>query len=175
MTSYYGTGTGGLAEPDLATLNSDTRLVPAEEAMASTDFAMARRLYEFWRSLAMGVPQSGQLKVGMLDPSVMSNMVILDILEESGDYQWRLFGTAHADQYGEDLTGRRISSVIKENPSVKALLNIFDQTKTDPNGTFFELHYLNEGSRVKVATGLMAPLGDEKGHIVQLCGCCDWC
>ncbi len=175
MTSYYGTGTGGLAEPDLATLNSDTRLVPPEEALASGDFRMARKLHELWRALATDIPQCEQLKPGHLDPSIMSNMVILDVLEQGNDYQWRLFGTAHADQYGDDLTGRRLSSVEAENTSAKALRRIFDQAKASTNGTFFELHYLSNGQREKVATGMMAPLSDKQGRIIQLCGCCDWC
>lgn len=175
MTSYYGTGTGGFKQPDLATLNSQTRVVSAEEALASNDFRMARKLYEFWYALSSGVPQCDQLKFGQLDPTLMSNMVILDVLDEDDDYKWRLFGTAHTDQYGEDLTGRRISSVEAENPSVKALRRIFDQTIASSTGVFFELHYLSEGQREKVATGLMAPLTDDQGRIVQLCGCCDWC
>ncbi len=105
MTSYYGHGVGTSAQPILATLKSETRLVSSNEAMVSDDFAMARKLYEFWQSLAPGIPQSNQLKFGKLDPSMMSNMVILDILDGGKDYQWRLFGTTHADQYGEDLTG----------------------------------------------------------------------
>lgn len=173
MTSYYGTGTGGLAQPDLATLNSQTRVVPAENALASDDFRMAHKLYELWRALSSDVPQCNQLKFSQLDPALMSNMVILDVLDDD-DYKWRLFGTAHADQYGDDLTGRRISSVIEENPSVQALRAIFNQSKIEPDGTFFELHYLNEGSRVKIATGLTAPLADAEGNVIQLCGCCDW-
>ena len=173
MTSYYGTGTGALARPDLATLNSETKIVPADQALASDDFRMAHKLYDFWRALSADVPQCDQLKFGLLDPALMSNMVILDVLDN--DYQWRLFGTAHADQYGDDLTGRRISTVIEENPSVQALRKIFDQAKAEPEGAFFELHYLNEGSRVKIATGVMAPLANKQGRIVQLCGCCDWC
>lgn len=175
MASYYGGGVGLKTQPILATLRSETRLLSANEAMASDDFFMARKLYEFWRSLAAGVPKSKQLKFGELDPQVMSNMVILDVLDDGKDYQWRLFGTAHADQYGDDLTGRRLSSVVEENPSADSLRNIFDQAKTDPEGTFFELHYLNEGSRVKIATGVMAPLADAEGRIIQLCGCCEWC
>ncbi len=175
MTSYYGTGTGGLSEPDLATLNSDTRLIPMDEALASSDFHMARKLYEFWRAQAEGIPNSEQLKPGSLDPTVMPNMVILDVLEDGKDYQWRLFGTAHTDQYGDDLTGRRLSSVEAENSSAKALRRIFDQAIASANGTFFELHYLSEGQREKIATGLMAPLSDKQGQIIQLCGCCDWC
>lgn len=175
MASYYGTDTGGLAEADLATLNSDTCLVPLEEALASSDFRMAQKLYGLWRALSDDIPHCEQLKPGSLDPAIMSNMVILDVLEQGNDYQWRLFGTAHADQYGDDLTGRRISTVETENPSVKALRRIFDQAITSASGTFFELHYLSEGQREKVATGLMAPLNDKQGRVVQLCGCCDWC
>lgn len=174
MASYYGDGVGTAAPPILATLKSETRLVPAKEAMASDDFSMAHKLYEFWRSLAPGLPQSKQLKFGKLDPRVMSNMVILDVLDGGKDYQWRLFGTAHADQYGDDLTGRSVSSVEDENASVGVLHSIFDQAIANPDGTFFELHYLNEGSRVKVATGVMVPLADDQGRIVQLCGCCEW-
>lgn len=173
MTSYYGTGTGGIAQPDLATLNSETKVVSADEALASNDFRMAQKLYEYWRALSADVPKCDQLKFGLLDPAIMSNMVILDVLES--DYQWRLFGTAHADQYGDDLTGRRISSVMEDNPSAQALRDIFDQASANPNGTFFELHYLNEGHRVKIATGVMLPVADDQGRIVQLCGCCDWC
>ena len=175
MTSYYGTGTGGLAEADLATLNSDTRLVPLKEALASGDFCMAQKLYGLWRVLSDDIPHTEQLTPGSLDPAIMSNMVILDVLEQGKDYQWRLFGTAHADQYGDDLTGRCISAVEAENPSIKALRRIFDEAITNANGTFFELHYLSEGQREKVAAGLMAPLSDKQGRVVQLCGCCDWC
>lgn len=171
MASYY--GTVGLAQPDLATLNSETHIVPADEALLSSDFRMARKLYHLWKSLTPGIPNINQLKPGSLDPTIMSNMVILDVLED--DYQWRLFGTAHTDQYGDDLTGQRISSVIKKNPSIQAVRNIFDTAKTEPEGAFFELHYLNEGLRTKVATGVMVPLADDHGRIVQLCGCCDWC
>jgi hypothetical protein len=173
MTSYYGTGTDGLTQPDLATLNSQTKVVSAEDALASDDFRMARKLYEFWRALSPGIPQCDQLKFGQLDPALMSNMVILDVLDD-GDYKWRLFGTMHADQYGDDLTGRNVSSVIKENPSVKTLNKIFDQAKAEPDGIFFELHYLNEDNRVRVAAGLIVPLADSQGTISQLCGCCDW-
>ena len=174
MASYYGDGIGTSAQPILTTLKSETRLFSAKEAMASDDFSMAQQLYELWQSLATDVPQSKQLKIAKLDPSMMSNMVILDILDGGKDYQWRLFGTTHADQYGDDLTGRRVSSVLKENPSVETLRNIFNKAAADTNGTFFELHYLSEGSRIKVATGVMVPLADSQGRIIQLCGCCDW-
>jgi len=174
MTSYYGTGTGGLAEPDLATLKSQTKVVSAEDALASNDFRMARKLYEFWRTLSPDIPQFDQFKFGQLDPTLMSNMVILDVLDD-GDYRWRLFGTTHADQYGDDLTGRRLSSVELANVSVNALRRIFEHAKNNSGGTFFELHYLNEGNREKIATGVMVPLVDNQGSVVQLCGSCDWC
>ena len=158
----------------LRQLVGEFEVVSADKAATSSDFSVANQLYLTWQSRPGAIPHYKEMKPTVIEPSILPNMAVVDIVDGGKDYLFRVYGTAHVAQYGADLTGRRISDIEKANPASKVIRELYTLVLENRDAVFFELFYLNKNDIIKKATGVMLPLVDERGDICRLIGSMDW-
>jgi len=150
------------------------KIINTSTAAKSETFDTPNQLYALWRSLPGTPPHFSHFKPGVVDPALLPNSVLMDVIDEGKDYKFRVYGTAHVTHFGADLTGLTVSKVEKINPASKVIRQVYDMVITHRTEVFFELDYLNRNDVVKRATGVMLPLTNDQGKINRLYGVMDW-
>jgi len=81
---------------------------------AVTDSPPMRFIIEYWEHLQKeaggAMPQASAVSPFDLKPA-LGHVVLIDVLDEGWDGQFRVYGTKVAETYGRDMTGRRISEI----------------------------------------------------------------
>ena len=137
-------------------------------------FRSAVALKEAWLRLPGAIPRRRDVDPTEFGPRLLPKIVILQVLDDGRDYRWRLFGGLHAEQYGADLTGFRLSQVEAENSSAQSLRPIFDQTHRVVAPVYYHLVYRAQAGMERRASGVMLPLREEGETVEALIGCASW-
>ena len=174
MTAHYDNDGHEIPRDELRNLAGKFEIVSADSAAASARFSIPNQLYTLWQSLPGTPPHFSHFKPGVVDPAILPNSVLMDVLGEGKDYKFRVYGTAHVAHFGADLTGLTVSEVEKINPASKIIRQVYDRVIADRDAVFFTLDYLNKNDVVKRATGVMLPLADDDDKISRLYGGMDW-
>jgi len=81
---------------------------------AVTDNAPMRFIIEYWERLQAeaggAMPPASAVSPFDLKP-VLGHVVLIDVLDDGWDGQFRVYGTKVAETYGRDMTGRRVSEI----------------------------------------------------------------
>ncbi len=174
MTTHYDKDGHEIPREVLRNLAGKFEIISANAASASTRFDIPNQLYALWQKLPGTPPHFSHFKPGTVDPAILPNSVLIDVLGTGKDYRFRFYGTAHVTHFGADLTGLTVSEVEKINPASKVIRQVYDMVMTSHGAVFFTLDYLNRNDVVKRATGVMLPLADDDGIISRLYGVMDW-
>lgn len=174
MTTHYDKDGHEIEEDTLRNLIGKFNIVSAATAAGSSTFDIPSQLFALWQSLPGEPPHFSHFKPGVVDPALLPNSVLMDVLNEGEDYKFRVYGTAHVTHFGADLTGLTTSEVEKINPATRVIRQVYDMVMDQRNEVFFVLDYLNKNDVVKRATGVMLPLADDDGKISRLYGGMDW-
>ncbi len=174
MNSHYDKEGHEIPREVLRNLAGKFEIVSADAAATSARFDIPNQLYALWRSLPETPPNFSHFKPGIVDPAILPNSVLMDVLGGGKDYKFRVYGTAHVTHFGADLTGRTVSDVEKVNPASKVIRQVYDMVLAERDAVFFTLDYLNRNDVIKRATGVMLPLAGDDGKINRLYGGMDW-
>lgn len=148
-----------------------------EEDLPSMDkYRFCRDLLKLWWTSKFNsshkFPTRAELDPTTLPPALLPHLVIIDVLPN--DYQWRLFGGAHREEFGGDLTGVKLSDLDTVNPVASRLKDLFDKCCRKEGALFYKLEYENKAGVSKTAFGIVMPLGNKENKITQLITASDW-
>jgi len=174
MTAHYDIDGREIPRDELRNLAGKFEIIGADSAAASARFYIPNQLYTLWQSLPGTPPHFSHFKPGVVDPALLPNSVLMDVVGEGEDYKFRVYGTAHVTHFGADLTGLNVSEVEKINPASTIIRQVYDRVMEQCGAVFFTLDYLNQNDVVKQATGVMLPLAGDDGKISRLYGGMDW-
>lgn len=174
MTTHYDQKGREVPRDDLRNLVGKFKIISSQDAAASDTFYIPNQLHALWHSLPGTPPHFSHFKPGIVDPALLPNSVLIDVIDEGNDYKFRVYGTAHVTNFGADLTGLTVSEVEKINPATKVIRQVYDMVLAERGPVFFVLDYLNRNDVVKRATGVMLPLVDDDDKISRLYGGMDW-
>lgn len=80
--------------------------------------------YRYWRSLAhQGLPQRRAIDPTAI-PELLPNIMMLDVLDDGGDFRYRLAGTAVEHNFGASIKGFILSEIVRAFPSVEPILEV---------------------------------------------------
>jgi len=146
--------------PDVA-LESDLR------------FDRIKPVLDLWHQ-AGEVPDHKDLNPFAFGPSLVPYLVLLNVIEDGADYEWRVFGTRHETEYGANLTGVRLSSLVGEQQTAHAFKAVLDNVLERRCPVPFELGYSSRLRLLREAVGFFMPMTDGSAEISMLFGASDW-
>lgn len=161
---------------------SDTRqpdvslpILSRDEALGRSDFTLSTLLLNAWERMAAdGCAKRQHLDPLMFGPQLLPNIVIVDVLDDGTDFQWRLFGGAHVTEYGVNLTGMRLSALMGQDNGADQILKIFQTCQQTAAPTFYDVRYLSHENVPRACTGVLVPLFADNGAVAHLLGCAQW-
>lgn len=151
-------------------------LISEEEAGRRESFELSHALCAIWRDLrAEGRARRAAIDPVLLGPRLLPHLVILTVLDGGADFQWRLFGGAHVDEYGVNLTGAKLSEIMAQQDGVEEVREIFQACQQTADPTFYSIRYLSRDRVLRACNGVILPLFADDGTTVEhLLGCSQW-
>lgn len=151
-------------------------LVPRAGAEGQDSFDLSFRLLAYWEALhAEGHAQRSYIDPLQLGPILLPHLVVLTVIDDGRDFEWRLFGGAHIREYGVNLTGVRIGDLMQENPGLGEVLEIFRLCREEAAPQFSSIRYLSRQGIPRLVNGLLTPLFDADNKVVtHILGCSQW-
>ncbi len=144
------------------------------EAQAEPYLSCAYDLYNQWQAMAGDIPHYKEVKPSLFPRHLLSSMFIVDVEDAGQDFRWRLFGTDHTRRFGNDMTGKRVSTIAEIDESAAASLKFGKKCYSERHPVFFKIEYL-ENQSIKETTGtVILPLTGDDGKIQRLFGCSVW-
>ncbi|WP_193181968.1 PAS domain-containing protein [Nisaea sediminum] len=139
-------------------------------------FGKSLYLADFWTNLrAQHRAQRTTIDPLALGAPVLPHIVLLDVIGEGDDFRWRLFGGAHTDEYGINLTGMHLNELKKHNPATGEVELIFRHATETREPTWYRIDYVNDRGCRRACCGVILPLFDANGTMVtHLLGCSEW-
>ncbi|WP_374764400.1 hypothetical protein [Yunchengibacter salinarum] len=167
---------GPLLQPrvaDFSAIEGESLLLPDDVAAPEQGFALGRTLAS--RVAALGRPlQVHDLTPAFFGSALLPHVTLLDVISGGEDFRWRIFGTAHRDEYGRDLTGCQLSELSASNPTLDSLWPIFQAGLKSDTPRYFQITYFAEGLVRKTARGAVCRALDAKGVPRRIVTVCDW-
>lgn len=160
-------------------LASRVKQVSLEEAIADPNFDYPLELHGLW--LLMPITASGEIphfkhvRPHTIGSKLLPSMFIMDVENCGQEFRWRLFGTEHAQRFGGEVTGRRLSTVARFEPSAAASLPLARQCCETGKPIFFHTEYFDETGIVKETASIVMPLWGDNRQVERLFGCSVWC
>jgi hypothetical protein len=131
-----------------------------------------RRLYDYWKGKSNDghLPRREDIDPGAL-PDLLPNIFLVDIEETPRRYRVRLAGTAVAECFGEDMTGKTIDS-LDLGKDRSAILGLYDQAAQygEPSYDRHQFWTKAYGQHLSYERMLL-PLSSDGKHIDKLLGC----
>jgi len=146
------------------------------EAERRENFDLSLSLCDSWQAMR----DQGRARRAALDPlafgaRLLPHLVIVSVLDDGEDFQWRLFGGAHEHEYGVNLAGVKLSELMAENDGLAEVAHIFSACRDTAEPVFYSIGYLNRHRVQRLCNGVILPLfaqGD--GAVDHLLGCSQW-
>lgn len=151
-------------------------MVDRSEAEVTPGFSLSFQIIEIWEELcAQGNARRRLLDPLRFGPKLLPHIVLINVLGAGQDYQWRLFGGAHVAEYGINLTGVRLSDVLRQDPSGYEVRLIFDRCYNTAEPTFYDIRYQSTLQTPRACRGVLLPLFAETGtQVAHILGCAEW-
>ncbi len=157
-------------------LKDETILVDVEFAQSNEGFDKSFKILAYWDEIRT----QHHAQREFLDPleigsELLPHVVIIDVLDGGEDFEWRLFGGAHVQEYGVSLKGMRMSTLKRQNPDVRQVEQAFQFAVRNQSPTFYSLKYINNNNCPRAARGVLLPLFDAaNAEVTHLVGCSQW-
>ena len=78
------------------------------------------------------------------------------------------------DEYGVNLTGSRLNTVMAETDGADQILEIFQTCHRTASPVYYDVRYLSLEETPRACTGILLPLFDDEGRVAHLLGCSQW-
>jgi len=99
---------------------------------------------------------------------------VVDVIQEPLDFQYRFWGTAHADIHGIDYTGRKVSDIVPVE--VANLSHAQYEESYHQRKPIVYLHEMMVGpfKMPRIQTSLRLPLSSDGDHVDTILSFADW-
>ena len=148
-------------------------ILPDSSLYADPRLERIRPILELWRQ-AGGIPDHKDLNPFAFGPSLAPYLVLFNVIEDGADYEWRVFGTRHETEYGANLTGVRLSSLVGEQETALDFKGVLDTVMDRKCPIPFELSYSSRMRVLREAVGFFMPMTDGGPKVELLFGASDW-
>lgn len=160
-------------------LASCVRQISFEEASTDPNFDYPLELHSLWQLMPIAasgaVPHFKHVRPHSIGSKLLPSMFIMDVESKGQDFRWRLFGTDHAQRFGGEVTGRRLSTIARFEPSAAASLPLAQQCYETQQPVFFHTEYFDDTGIVKETASVVMPLWGDDQKVERLFGCSVWC
>lgn len=155
-------------------LSSRAIEVSYDDARKNPGFADALELHGLWLLMPDDIPHFREIKPSRFGSNILPSMFIMDVADGGRDFRWRLFGTDHAQRFGAEVTGRRMSAVAKFDTSACTSLAFARKCHDEQAPVFFITEYFDDVKVKKTTCTVALPLKGDDGTIERLFGCSVW-
>lgn len=139
---------------------------------AVTDSMPMRFIIEYWERLRKGndtIPPASAVSPFDLKPA-LGHVMLIDVLDEGWDGQFRVYGTKVAETYGRDMTGRRISEIDGGN-YVSIFFRALYRAAWLQQKPFFTHHFPPPHVAVESWQRVALPLAGTDGKVSRFLAC----
>jgi len=159
-------------------LSSKAREISQEEAFSDADFDYPVELFHLWQQMPKTqggkAPHFREMKPSNISKLILPSMFVMDVVDAGADFRWRLFGTDHAQRFGGEVTGRRMSTIGRFEPSAATSLEFAQLCFVSERPVFFQTDYIDNDITIKQTATVSLPLVGNSGAIERLFGCSVW-
>lgn len=154
----------------------DGPVLSEKDALELPGFGLSFELLAVWQDMrACGRVSRADLDPLMLGPRILPHLVIINVLQSGQDYQWRLFGGAHVEEYGVDVTGVCLNQLMTTKNQIDEVKLIFDKCFKEQGPVFYRIQYQNDRKNLRIASGFILPLFDNtEDRPTHLVSCTEW-
>lgn len=142
---------------------------PAQDVLPNI---MMRNFYESWSEMPRheedAVPNVNDFDVFKFR-AAMGFMVYMDVIDNGGDFQFRVFGSRIVDIIGFDWTGRLVSD-LPTSPSCRSYLITCYRAILQCRKPLYTKHRLRKEDRVVEWERFLVPLGDASTSVSRILG-----
>ena len=119
-------------------------------------------LYLYWQSKLDGRRMAAREDIDPVEITVLlPNLMLVDVLEEGAQFQFRLFGTALTEAMGLDPAGRLLEDVLPSGAYSDYLVGLFKEIVNERRPLYSACeHHDEEGDEQRVLY-LMLPLSED--------------
>jgi hypothetical protein len=160
-------------------LSSRAKEVSYEEARQNPHFEYALELHGLWLLMPINapgdIPHYAHVRPNQIGSRILPSMFVMDAESGGKDFRWRLFGTDHAQRFGGEVTGRRMTTIARFEPSAASSLEFARKAFASKSPVFFTTEYFDETGTVKSTCTVALPLSGDGGNIERIFGCSVWC
>lgn len=124
-------------------------------------------LWRYWNGKGGGRAMPLRKDISPLDiPQLLPHLTLVDRLPD-GAFRLRLVGTAVAEAYGSDATGKTIDQLLQE-PRLSVAKHHYAAAFTSGRPMFNRNHYRTERVMELIVSRVVLPLADEAGKTTML-------
>lgn len=148
----------------------ETLLWSPTTAVTSND--PMRFIIEYWEQLrhtGADIPLASAVSPFDLKPA-LGHVVLIDVLEDGWDGQFRVYGTKVAETYGRDMTGRRVSEIDGGN-YVSVFFRALYRAAWLRREPFFTHHFPPPHVAVESWQRVALPLAGPDGRVSRFLAC----
>jgi hypothetical protein len=109
------------------------------------------------------VPYQHELDPLGLGPKLLPHLSLVDVIQDSADYRWRLSGEKANDAMGVSLRGRFLSEIEALQPDQTLYRSLLDQVIRNCEPLFYVIRYSTVSGCRKRAYGVLLPLMTKVG------------
>ncbi len=152
------------------------RCLILDDSVIESDIRFTRigRISTWWHAASEKPPKRRDMDPFSFGGALVEYLVLLDVIENGEDFQWRIFGGRHAQEFGADLTHMTISQLMQDHPAAVELREVMRTVADRRRPVPFEIRYMSDHHLLREAVGIFAPLADANGDITFIFGAADW-
>lgn len=124
-------------------------------------------LIEYWKNLCgdADLPAADRVSPFDLRPA-LGHIVLIDMVDDGWDGQFRLYGTKVAETYGRDMTGRRVSDIDGGN-YISVFFRALYRAACLRRAALYTLHVPPPHVAVESWQRIMLPLSGSDGRVTR--------
>ena len=123
---------------------------------------------QYWQSLASQALPNRHAIDPVQIPDLLSNVMLLDVLEGGSDFRYRLAGTAVEHNFGAPIKGLVLSEIVETLPSIKPILDVKRQCVATASPYACDAAVFTHFGTLKHVYCLAMPLSDDGRHVTQI-------
>lgn len=137
---------------------------PSEEFFINCD-PRIRAVYNYWNGKRKGRRMPSRSDIDPVEiPTLLANIILVDVLEDLRRFFYRLVGTDIVDKRGFDPTGEQVGGAYF-GPSAASALSHYEYIAASGNARFIDSPYVEPRGWYVYSERLMMPLSDDDKRV----------
>jgi hypothetical protein len=137
-----------------------------------TESPLMRQAYRYWEEKRRGRLAPSRADIDPVEmKDFLAHVVLIDVERSPRRYRFRLMGTAFAEQYGEEVTGRYLDE-LDFGDAMKGVLAVYDRVvATCEPGYTKATSYKKVDGRIIRFERIALPLSDDGENVNMVMSC----